>query len=323
MNKKFLITLDTEGDNLWTYKQGEIIDTKNTEFLPRFQDLCEEFGFKPTWLVNYEMVKDNKFVQWARKKQDDGKCEIGMHIHAWNTPPLDFDLPQKFDGQSYLIEYPENIMRQKFETTFSLLCDAFGKKPTSHRSGRWAMNQIYYDILVEHEMLADCSVTPHISWSDCCGQSVENGSDYSAASENPYFVNHSSNEKNILELPVTIRMQHDFLKRRIRSSKNFIRETLHFIKGRPTWMRPDGFNIQAMIHLAKNIYKSKCSYCMFMIHSSELMPGGSPTFKTDESIEFLYKDLRVLFAEMAKNYEGQTVSDFATRFQSPEVNNDF
>jgi hypothetical protein len=29
------------------------ITTRNSKFLRRFQDLCEEFHFKPTYLVNY------------------------------------------------------------------------------------------------------------------------------------------------------------------------------------------------------------------------------------------------------------------------------
>jgi len=50
---------------------------------------------------------------------------------------------------------------------------------------------------------------------------------------------------------------------------------------------------------------------MFMIHSSELMPGGSPTFQTQESIEKLYADLEVLFSEASQHFEGITLRDFA------------
>lgn len=35
----FLITIDTEGDNLW--QNHDRIATENTRFLPRFQALCE------------------------------------------------------------------------------------------------------------------------------------------------------------------------------------------------------------------------------------------------------------------------------------------
>ena len=49
---------------------------------------------------------------------------------------------------------------------------------------------------------------------------------------------------------------------------------------------------------------------MFMLHSSELMPNGSPTFSTDKEIEKLYKDLDRLFKYLDKKYIGQTLIDY-------------
>ena len=49
MTKKpyFLITIDTEGDGT---------NPENARFLPRFQKLCEQFLFKPTYLTNFIIV---------------------------------------------------------------------------------------------------------------------------------------------------------------------------------------------------------------------------------------------------------------------------
>jgi hypothetical protein len=56
--------------------------------------------------------------------------------------------------------------------------------------------------------------------------------------------------------------------------------------------------------------------CMeFMLHSSELMPGGSPTFKTPADIESLYADLKVLFSNAAKQYRGQTLREFHDEYR--------
>lgn len=45
--KYFIITIDTEGDNLWTYKKGNQVGVENIKYIPRFQELCNKFGFKP------------------------------------------------------------------------------------------------------------------------------------------------------------------------------------------------------------------------------------------------------------------------------------
>lgn len=54
--KPFLITIDTEGDNLWGRNAGAAT-VRNAEHLPRFQELCGRFGFKPTHLTNREMAR--------------------------------------------------------------------------------------------------------------------------------------------------------------------------------------------------------------------------------------------------------------------------
>jgi hypothetical protein len=47
-----------------------------------------------------------------------------------------------------------------------------------------------------------------------------------------------------------------------------------------------------------------------MLHSSELMPGGSPTFKSKADVERLYRDLRLLFSRVAGRFEAATLSEF-------------
>ena len=55
----FLITIDTEGDNLWS--RPRTMTTRNAEYLPRFQELCETYGLKPTYLTNWEMTNSPAF----------------------------------------------------------------------------------------------------------------------------------------------------------------------------------------------------------------------------------------------------------------------
>jgi hypothetical protein len=54
-------------------------------------------------------------------------------------------------------------------------------------------------------------------------------------------------------------------------------------------------------------------YVEFMIHSSELMPGGSPYFPSIESVEKLYRDLNELFSQAVKHCCGSTLTEFHDR----------
>lgn len=82
--RSFLITIDTEGDDIWSRRSS--VETRNASFLPRFQSLCETFGLKPTYLVNFEMANDPGFIEFGRDLIARGAGEIGMHLHAWNAP---------------------------------------------------------------------------------------------------------------------------------------------------------------------------------------------------------------------------------------------
>ena len=56
---------------------------------------------------------------------------------------------------------------------------------------------------------------------------------------------------------------------------------------------------------------SEFDYVMFMLHSSELMPGGSPTFQTEGGIEILYEHLKIIFSEISQYYEGIGLESYA------------
>lgn len=284
--KYLIITMDTEGDNLWGWKEGTPLTTENTKYLPRFQELCNKYQFIPTWLCNWEMVNDERFVNFALEHMKSGNCEIGMHLHAWNTPPY-HELPRgEKSGLPYLIEYPLDVMRDKVITMTNIIEEKFGKRPMVHRSGRWAMNDDYFRILKEQGYIADCSITPYVNWERSVGQTPGfPGSDYSK--EEPKI----SDRQGIMEIPVTTLWSEE--------------------KKRALWLRPNRKNLDDMLYLIEQYKNSEMDYLMFMLHSSELMPGGSPTFQTEGGIEILYEHLEIIFQEIAKDYEGMGLETYA------------
>ncbi len=300
--KHFIITVDTEGDNLWSWKKGESISTNNAKYIPRFQELCCKYNFKPVYLTNYEMLCDENYVDMVRTWQEQGLCEVGLHLHAWNTPPI-HELEDIYGGNPYLIEYPEVVMRAKFKTLYDIFVDKIGSKPYSHRSGRWAMNDKYFEILREFEVKVDCSHTPHISWETSMGAKI-GGSDYTNASEMPSLIH------GIYEIPLTVRRIRHVLKGSIKH------RLLTLIKGDCLQLRPATHNLNQMIKLVNSIGK-ETDYIQFMIHSSELMPGGSPYFKTNNSIEYEYKLINNIFKYISdKGYFGVTLKEYYTEHNS-------
>lgn len=75
-------------------------------------------------------------------------------------------------------------------------------------------------------------------------------------------------------------------------------------------MRPTKFNEVELETLLREEASSTSRYTMFMIHSSELMPGGSPSFSSEMDIECLYHQLEELFSVAAEHFQGITLREF-------------
>lgn len=300
----FLITIDTEGDDLWS--QPRTITTRNLAHLPRFQALCERFGFKPSYLTNWEAANDEGYQAFAKDVLARGQGEVGLHIHAWNSPPLQPLTADDYLHQPYLTEYPEALLREKVRFMTDHLEQVFERKMLSHRGGRWAFDRIYARVLVDNGYRVDCSVTPHVSWRNCKGDPAgSGGADFSCAPEAPYYVELGPDAPRLLELPMTI------LRRSRPTPEVWVRAALNRQLYRTDWMRPTGRNLPALLRVVRDVAAQRRDYLQFTLHSSEFMAGGSPTFRTERDIEQLYRDLEILFEAVSRDFVGATLSGFA------------
>lgn len=301
MNRYFIITIDTEGDNLWSVSDLKTpIRTENAKFLQRFQELCEKYGFIPTYLTNYEMANADAMRELGRVGLKRGTLEIGSHEHAWNSPPY-FPLiksPLK-RGKPYLGEYPRFVIRKKLEYLTKLLEDTFQCPITSHRGGRWCLNAIIIRELDRLGYTVDCTCTPGISWKRDLGWSIgSRGTDWSSYENRPFTLDYplgnGRKKSGIIEIPVTS----------VKKVKG----------GTPKWFRPDGSNLMELLGILDYMYERREPYIEFMLHSSELMPGGSPTFVRRGQIEKLYGDLDMLFSRLKQyGFCGIGLSEYAKK----------
>lgn len=300
MSKMFIITVDTEGDNLWQWQEGKVITTKNTAYIPRFQELCEKFGFVPSYLTNYEMAMDDIWVQYSKKKRESGKCEIGLHIHAWNSPPI-VPLENKFGGNAYITEYDDSIIREKIHFLKELLSKRFECKIQSARSGRWATDNRYFEALADEGITVDCTIAPYINFTGIPGCSVQNGPNYINCKTIPHEIS-----PGVLEIPMTTRVV------KWNSSGSFKHRIKSLLIGEKMWLRPIKLSKDYLKALTNKVIGEGTDYLEFMIHSSELMPGGSPYYKTQEDIEEQFKLMNWYFKYVSDiGFEGLCLSDYA------------
>ena len=311
----FLVTIDTEGDNLWS--RPRTITTRNAAYLPRFQALCERYGLKPVYLTTYEVAVDRAFREFARDALRRRQAEVGLHVHAWNSPPLEALTSDDLHYQPYLIEYGERVLREKVHVLTSLLEEAMGTKMVSHRAGRWAMTQVYTRALLDHGYTVDCSVTPGVSWASSPGApGGRGGSDYTLFPETPYFVDPQAfgrpGPSRLLQVPMTVRSRRrpvfGMVPPPLRTQP-LLRRVLD--RALPAqWLRPKRGNGPALRALLDRCLAEGRTYVEFMIHSSEFMPGGSPYFPEARDTDALFDDLEALFAHASGRFQGATLAEF-------------
>jgi len=321
---KVIITVDTEADNQW---ERDIFTTENINYIPRFQDLCNRYNLKPTYLCTYEIVKNEKFDRILKDYQERGIAEIGAHLHPWTNPPFE-DYPLGDEGSH---PYPSELSPEIFSRKMKVLTDIIhlktGLSPISYRSGRWGLSAAHIPILLDLGYKVDCSVTPFISWKNYIGRE-KGGPNFRGAPNEPYFLGYTDVRKEgkskLLEVPVTILFTNSLIRNNKFLLNQFIKynKTLTYrildriFRLSPQWFRPYPYMTAGnLINVYRVASRQKLPVIEMVLHSSELMPGCSPSNQTLVSIEKLYAKLEKLFKFISKNNgQGVTLKEFASKY---------
>ena len=311
----FIITIDTEGDNEWAKPERPL--DNNAAYLPRFQSLCEKYRLRPTYLADHTMATSPAFKKFGRDVIARDVAEIGMHLHAWNSPP---DVPltlRDYQHQPYLTAYPEDVMRAKINFQTDVLEQTFQTKIFSHRAGRFGFDERYARMLAEHGYIVDCSVTPHVSWEN--NSDIYGGPDFSRCQEAPYWLDlgnvRKPGDSSLLEVPVTIvnRWPRHLKppKPGRRTARQLPKRIMNRIHPALVWMYPRRTSskmLRWIVHRAAS--HPQTTHLEFFLHSSELMPGGSPWFQNEEDIDRLYSRIESLFDLASRQCESMTLKQF-------------
>jgi hypothetical protein len=265
------------------------------------------------------MAMSGVFFEFSRDVIARGAGEIGMHLHAWNSPPLEPLTRDDFTHQPYLIEYPERVMKEKIRTITGLLEDRFDQKMVSHRAGRWALDGRYAAMLLEEGYRVDCSVTPGVDWSGNPGDPAGNGgSNYTGFPDRAYFLSPPDISRPgngaLLEVPLTVCASSLYRRAPWAYRTPLLRKIANRVSPALGWLCPipvlEANNLDAMLQVASEARAKGASHMEFMMHSSELMPGGSPSFRSASDIDRLYEHLEMLFEDLSTWCRGMTLKEF-------------
>ena len=328
MRPTLIVTVDTEEEGLWDGRFRSSGNTvKNIRGIPRFQSLCDEFSIRPTYLVDTPVVENDEAVDVLRAIHDDGRCEIGAHLHPWCAPPFEEELTER---NSYLCNLPEDLQRAKLTRLTETIEERFARRPTSFRAGRYGLDIVGARILRDLGYLVDSSVIPFTDYSH------NGGPNFDDAPHQPYFIDgddivtpHASGF--LLEVPVSV----GFNRPRFRAAHR-----LRQLAGRRLFralhpvgimdrlgivqrikLSPEQSDAARMCRMIDAYIASGATCLVMMFHSSSLLPGASPYVPDEERLERLIDDLRDVLDYWVRRQKGGfgTLTEMSNQLRQPQL----
>jgi hypothetical protein len=296
-------TIDVEED-MPDWGITDPITVENVSALPRVHDLCARHGVRPTYLCTYPVATMAPSVRILRALHARGDCEIGTHMHAWNTPPFGKVPGREGDerGHTYFqFELGPERFRSKLEVLHRALGELTGEAPRSFRAGRFGIDAATLRELLPLGYEVDSSVTPLTE------PVAARGPDFRDAPQHPYRPAHDDVARPgalpIVEIPVSVSLtrrvprlvQSAFVRlpqaTRLRGllSRDFL-GWLDF-----AWLYPARFDLELMGAAARTLVAGGAPILNVFLHSSELVDGRSGRVRDGTELDQVYNRLDAFF----------------------------
>lgn len=313
---KLIITIDVEEDNWGTYDKYNY-SVNNIENIPELQCLFDKYGIIPTYLINYPVANNATAIKTFKEILKYDECEIGTHIHPWNTPPF---YSQDGEKYSFLCSLPEDVQYNKLRCLHELIKDTLNVSPVSFRSGRWGFNEVVAKNIYKLGYRYDTSITPFTNWTKI------GGPDFSNKDFTPFYIfkhqGDNGNESFLLEIPATIGYRgllsrdqkitnriHDRI--HINANKymkfNYIMRKLNIYE--KIWLSPESSTLEEMILLTESI-KNISIFLNVFFHSGSLLAGNTPFVPDDKAQRKFFRKIDLYLQYIrSKNIESIRLSD--------------
>lgn len=306
-----LLTIDVEED-MPGWRVARTATTENARALPALQAMCEGLGVKPTYLCDYPMATEAAPRRILQDLARGGKCEIGAHLHPWNTPPF-LGVPgrqgDERDVAYYLSELGPERFAKKLEALTRELAAVAGAAPTSFRAGRFGLDGPTCAVLAEQGYTVDSSVTPLVHHDE------DGGPDFRRAPQIPYRPSGADlsarGDLPIVEIPVSVtltralpaRLQRAYAKipQKTRIRGLLSRDYLGLVDF--AWLYPPRFDLPTMERAARAIVRGGNPILNVFLHSSELVAGASKLILSEADAEACLARLRGLLAYCVRDLD--------------------
>lgn len=290
-----IVSVDTEEEFDWSAAGvTRAWGLSHVAHLDRFQYLCEAYGVRPSYLVDYPIATSDEAVGVLAGFLKRGACEIGAHPHPWLNPPQREELTPR---NTYLCNLPLELQQEKVEVLTRAIEQAFGERPTTFKAGRYGIDPALLPHLVRLGYTVDTSMIAYTDFSDDGGPSFAN------IGCRPFWLDDG---KKLLEVPCSVGF----------TRRPFDRwAAVHRRLSNPRWRRlhpigildrlglmskvvlsPELASQSKLIAVAQAMSREEPPVVYNLtLHSPSVAAGNTPTVQTLEQLEAFYGALEALF----------------------------
>lgn len=297
---KLVVTVDTEEEFDWRRFSPTALKVSPPQNLDRFQALCEEFGARPLYFITYPLLADTESVRYFRALFEQGRADLGLHLHQWVTPPIG-----GYEGEyySWQCNLPPAVHEAKLKALAHAFEQAFGFRAVAHRAGRYGVSAEAYNEIAGAGIRYDFSPSPAFDFSP------RGGPDFSGVSNHPFTVGTERGE--VFVTPVSGA-------RALRGGRVFFndgaepglpaRARRRFgILAAPLRLTCEQARFQELVSLTKSLVKQGTPLVAFSMHSTTMTPGGNPYAPDKSAVDARLALIRRYYDFFTKKLGGEFI----------------
>ena len=281
---ELLVVIDTEEEFDWSQPFSRAnVSTQSATWQSRAQDFYDRVGIVPTYVIGYPIARDPEAASYFRTLREEGRAEIGAHLHPWVTPPHHESVTPH---NSYQCNLPPKLERAKIEALTDAIEAALGERPTVFKAGRHGFGPSTARSIAALGYKVDCSLLPHNDLRE------DGGPDFRGVADQPYWLDQPG---GLLEVPATT----GFLGRAPRLGPlmswlfdspaasrlhvpGVLSRTRLVARSRLT---PEGVPPDEQCRLVDSLVERGRRTFSLVYHSPSLMPGNTPYVRDDADLD--------------------------------------
>ena len=173
---QLIVFVDAEEEFRWHTYSPSAVSVRNIAAQMCAQEILNEFGVRPTYLVDYPVAAQPEGFQPLKELLDKNLCSIGAQLHPWVNPPIEEEITLR---NTYAGNLPAALERAKIERLTAAITTNFGTKPMVFKAGRYGAGPNTAAALMANGYCVDASVMPLADFSS------EGGPDYTDCPASP------------------------------------------------------------------------------------------------------------------------------------------